>query len=142
MKAILSMLTVFGLAVGSVMAGEFPDGSPDFETDYDKALASAKEAGKPLLVVFSASWCPPCQANKQNVYPSDAVKKYHDKFVWAYLDTDKANNGEVARSFGVSGIPHIQFVSSDGKPLDSTVGGTSPELFAKQLDGVLEKAKS
>lgn len=132
---------LFSTTTGAFAAGhEFPKGSPKFETKYKSALAEAKKSGKPVIVVFSASWCGPCQANKKNVYPSDAVKPYHDKFVWAYLDTDEKDNGKAAEEFGVSGIPHIQFLDKDGKSIDKQIGGTSPDVFAKKLEEVLAKA--
>ncbi len=121
-------------------AKDFPKGSPAFFTDYSKALAAAKKSGKPMLVVFSATWCPPCQANKKNVYPSANVKPYHDKFIWAYLDTDEKKNATVASKFKVSGIPHIEFLTKSGESLDKMMGGTSPTKFAKTLKGVLKKA--
>jgi thiol:disulfide interchange protein len=122
------------------IAGDFPKGSPKFETKYKSALAEAKKSGKPLLVVFSATWCGPCQANKKNVYPSEAVQPYHDKFVWVYLDVDEAANKKVAEEFGVNGIPHIQFLDKSGKSLDKLVGGSKPEAFAKKLEEITEKA--
>lgn len=125
----------------SLGADAFPAGSPRFETDYKAALATAAKEGKPVIVVFSAVWCPPCQANKKKVYPSDAVKPYHDKFVWAYLDTDIESNGEVAKKFGVSGIPHIQFLSKGGKSLGNAIGGTTPDAFAGKLKEILAAAK-
>jgi thioredoxin-like negative regulator of GroEL len=97
-------------------------------------------AGKPLVVVFSAPWCPPCQANKKTVYPNDQVKPYHDKFVWVYLDTDVKKNAAAAKQFSVSGIPHIEFVSKDGTSIDKKIGGTNPRSFAKTLKKVLRKA--
>ena len=125
----------------SSTAGDFPKGSPDFERSYAAALKKAKESGKPLVVVFSATWCPPCQSNKKNVYPSEPVKVFHDKFIWAYLDTDDETSAKTAKEFGVSGIPHIQFVDKDGKSIDKMVGGSSPEEFAKTLTGILAKIK-
>ncbi len=138
----LAAIAFTGLfACNSSFAGhDFPEGSPKFETKYKSALAEAKKTGKPLIAVFSASWCGPCQANKKNVYPAEAVKPYHDKFVWAYLDADEAANKKPMQEFGVNGIPHIQFLDKDGKTLDKQVGGTNPEAFAKVLEGVLAKA--
>lgn len=140
-----SLLAILAVAITGMFvsrpsfAGDFPEGSPKFETSYKKALAAAAKDGKPVVVVFSASWCPPCQANKKKVYPSEAVKPYHDKFIWAYLDTDEEANAATAKEFGVSGIPHIQFVDKDGKALDKLIGGTTPEAFAKKLEAVAGK---
>lgn len=120
-------------------ASDFPEGSPAFVSSYDAALKAAKEAGKPAVLIFSASWCGPCQANKANVYPSTEVKPFHDKFVWAYLDTDQKANAPALQKFSVSNIPHIQFLSKDGASLGNFIGGTSPQEFAAKLTQVLEK---
>ncbi len=74
------------------------------------------------------------------MYPSEAVKAFHDKFVWAYLDVDDSGNNRAAEKAGVSGIPHIQFLDSEGNEIGKQVGGTSPEAFAKTLEGILAKA--
>ncbi len=141
-RKLIATLSAAALAVAftAVASAKDPAGSPKFETRYNTALKKAKEEGKPLLVVFSASWCGPCQANKKNVYPSDAVKPYHDKFVWVYLDTDEKRNAKPAQEFKVNGIPHIQFVSPEGKALGKTVGGTTPDAFAKELEAILAKS--
>lgn len=119
-------------------ASDFPSGSPPFHTDYELALADARAQDKPAVVVFSAAWCPPCRANKANVYPSAQVKALHADFVWAYLDTDQSRNRPVAERFGVSGIPHIQLVDPSGAPLGAPlVGGTSPDAFARDLSAAL-----
>lgn len=122
-------------------AGEFPEGSPKFGTSYSAALETAKKEGKPVILVFSAVWCPPCQSMKKNVYPSAEVKPLHEKFVWAYLDVDDEANAKAAEKFSVEGIPHVQFLNSEGKGVDKVVGGVPPAEFAGLLNKVLEKAK-
>ena len=123
-------------------AADFPKGSPEFVTSYAAALKASKESGKPVVLIFSAAWCPPCQANKHNVYPSTVVQPFHDRFVWAYLDADEDANLPVMQKFGVTGIPHIQFLDKTGKSLGSAVGGTTPEEFAKTLEDMLKRARS
>ncbi len=141
MKTLTRTLAFAVLAACSIaLASDFPKGSPAFETKLSDALAKAKTEGKPVIAVFSAVWCGPCQMMKKEVYPSREVKKYHDKFVWAYIDTDIAENGADASKFGVSGIPHIQFLDSEGKPVEKQIGSSSADDFAKILKDVLKKA--
>ena len=121
----------------SPRAADFPEGSPKFLTSYAAASAEAKKTGKPMVVVLSATWCAPCQVNKKKVYPSEEVKPFHDKFVWAYLDADKDENQKLLKEYGANGIPYIRFVSKDGKSLGSVEGQTKPADFAKKLAAAL-----
>ena len=139
MKKIILLLAALAV-VSPVFADNFPKGSPKFEKSYRGALSDAKKTGKPVVLVFSASWCPPCQTMKKEVFPSAAVKEFHDKFVWAYLDVDDNDNEKASKEFGVKGIPHIQFLDAAGKAVDQQVGSSSPEAFAGKLADVLKKA--
>jgi thiol:disulfide interchange protein len=138
MKRLLLLLAAIALPA---LAADFPKGSPKFLTSYDAAVAAAKAENKPVVMVFSAVWCPPCQVMKKSVYPSKEVAPLHDKFVWAYLDTDEEANASAAQKHGVSGIPHIEFLSPQGKSLGNQVGSTSPAEFAGTLEKILAKAK-
>jgi thioredoxin-related protein len=135
----LTTLALTSLGLGAAQAGDFPKGSPEFQALYQSALEQGKKAGKPVILIFSASWCPPCQQMKKSVYPSDTIKPFHDKFVWAYLDADEAANQKPQQKYGVSGIPHIEIVDGEGTSLGQLVGGTTPASFAKTLEGVLAK---
>lgn len=141
-RTLLSLAAAFTFAAPVVSrASDFPEGSPKFLSSYDAASAEAKKAGKPMVIVLSASWCAPCQVNKKKVYPSAEVKPFHDKFVWAYLDADKDENQKLLKEYGVNGIPYIRLLSSDGKTLGSVEGMTKPADFAKKLEAALAKAK-
>lgn len=140
-KALLSLASVF-LAAACLHASDFPEGSPKFSTKYEEVLKAAKDNGKPAIVVFSASWCGPCQAMKKDVYPSAAVKPLQDKFNWSYLDIDVEPNGKLSDEYKVEGIPHILFIDSKGKVIDRQEGGSTPEEFSKKLAEVLKKAEA
>jgi thiol:disulfide interchange protein len=138
-KLILTLLAIGSISV--ITLADYPKGSPKFSSSYSQVTKKAKESGKPMILVFSASWCPPCQTMKNEVYPSEAVKAYHDQFEWAYLDADDGDNEKLMAKFEVSGIPHVQFLAADGKPMDKVVGGMEPADFAGKLKEVLAAAK-
>ena len=142
MKTLTAFLTITFLASAAAFSADFPKGSPVFEHNLSDALAKAKKDNKPVIAIFSAVWCGPCQTMKHDVYPSDAVKPYLDKFVWAYLDADSSSNQASMKKFGVSGIPHIEFLDKDGKSLGKQVGSSSADSFAKTLEDILKKAGS
>lgn len=135
------LLIATALLVVPLIAADFPKGSPEFVTSYQDAMSLAKETGKPAIVIFSASWCPPCIEMKEDVYPSRKVRPLHDQFVWAYLDSDDATNSQVSERLGVNGIPHIEFLDPNGRTLDRLVGAESPREFASRLKSVLSKTR-
>jgi thiol:disulfide interchange protein len=138
MRNIYQLATALLLAFAPLaLADGFPAGSPAFSTSQSDVLKKAAKDGKPGIIIFSASWCGPCQENKAKVYPSAKVAPYHDKFAWAYLDVDDEANAKAIAKYGVEGIPHIEFVDKDGKSLGKMSGGSSPADFAKQLEKVL-----
>ena len=137
-KPLLILATAFAV---SLHAADFPEGSPKFATANEVVTKTAKENGKPTILVFSASWCGPCQEMKKEVYPSAAVKPFHDKFNWAYLDIDVDANLKLFESHKLESVPHLLFLDASGKTIDQQEGGSSPKEFAKKLEKVLKKAE-
>jgi thiol:disulfide interchange protein len=140
MKKPLLILTV-SVFTSLLNAADFPAGSPKFSTSHDAVTQAAKENGKPAIIVFSASWCGPCQEMKKNVYPSAEVKPLQDKFNWAYLDIDVPSNQKVFEGLKLESVPYILFVDARGKKIDFQDGGVeTPREFATKLENVLKMA--
>ena len=97
---------------------EAPKSAIAWRSDFDSALAEARAAGKPLLVDFSASWCPPCIVMKHDVWPDPEVgRAVADGYVPLLVDVDDPRNAEVARRYGSSGIPYVIVLDGDGRVL-------------------------
>lgn len=100
------------------MGGPAPaDGIP-WRTDYPAALAESRETGKPLLLDFTAPWCPPCVVMKHEVWPEPEVRDaIIANYIPVLLDVDEPGSAEVARRYGVHSIPAIFVVNGDGDVL-------------------------
>ena len=96
--------------------------------------------GNPLLLHFWATWCNVCKLEQNSI---DAISKDHpvltvamnsgsDKEIADYLQENNLsfpvindNNGELARRFGVSGVPASFIINPDGEITYTEVGYTT-----------------
>ncbi|MGE0551495.1 MAG: thioredoxin family protein [Kofleriaceae bacterium] len=80
----------------------------------DAALETANTAGKPLVLMFTATWCIPCHELERLALPDpDVVQRLRDVHFVRY-DIDTPIGGALAARFGVSGIPTFVVVAADG----------------------------
>lgn len=87
--------------------------------DVDAAAfeADVLHAPSPVLVDFSADWCPPCRMLEPVV--AELAATYAGRLTVRRLDTDR--DPAIAARYGVMGMPTlVLFV--DGRPVDRLVG--------------------
>lgn len=104
--------------LGYRVAGSNADDGIPWRTDFSAALAEARQAGKPVLLDFTASWCPPCQIMKHEVWPTEEVRQLvSERFIPVLLDVDQAASRTATARYGVNAIPTIIIVDADGNQL-------------------------
>ena len=108
--------------------------------DYEAALAKAKETGKPILMVFHATWCGPCRQMKATTYKDAAVVAKAESFVPVYVDVDEKK--ALSDQFEIRGIPHYVIVSPQGQEVERFGGSMAPHKFIAGLDRALGKVKA
>ena len=98
------------------------DQLPAWRESYSVALAEAKATGLPVLIDFTASWCPPCRVMEHDVWPDPRVREaIAGRVIPVQVDIDDPQSAVATRQHEVSGIPTILIVDGAGNEL--TRGG-------------------
>lgn len=110
--------------------------------DVDSALTLAKASGKPVMIDFMATWCPPCRKMEDTTFCDPAVAAKAERFVTARVDVDEQRDTAVryggdASKYGGIGIPNILFLDGDGRTLKHVVGFHGPAELVAVMDSVL-----
>lgn len=108
-----------------------------WQESYQAAVTESQKTGKPILLDFSASWCPPCQVMKHEVWTDGKVGEVaNESYVSFEVDVDLPESRSLAQKYQVTGIPDIVIINSKGQLLKRT-----GFLSASQMVEFLAQAK-
>ncbi len=89
------------------------------------AAEAAARDGAPILVVFGAEWCAPCQALKKNTLTNTAFTEKAGPLHLVQIDVDV--DRESARLFRVRSVPSLFLVTSEMKVVSRRQGFLLPQ---------------
>lgn len=96
---------------------------------------SGKEK-KPVLVVFSATWCKPCQEVKKTVFAKDEFKKVADKAVLLYIEQTDPKGMEYVKKYKVKAFPTFTVINKEGVVVDTGEPERTVQGFLKWMEEV------
>lgn len=127
--ALMLVLIVWAGAFAMRHGGE-PVELQGWSQDFSEAQSQAVQADAPMLVLFTADWCGPCQSFKREVLTKpDAQAAVGEGFVPVKVDLTSGDPGSeniaVAERYGVRGIPTLLALNPDGEPISAFNGERS-----------------
>ena len=156
---ILAFLVAAALSGCATVGSEYPKPAPEFKAKLlnGDVVTLADFKGRPLVIGIGATWCPHCmkeapifrqvhdhfgdrvgmmgvlmKSTRADV--DELVKKAKINFMIAF-DPD----AEVAKDFGVRGIPRIFFIDKNGMIVDDVFGGIAEDDMIKKIDNMLAR---
>jgi len=129
----------------------------DWGTDFEKAMQTAKEENKYILLNFSGSdWCGPCIRLHKEIFENEAFKIMAESnlvLINADFPRMKKNqlskelqkqNDHLADLYNADGVfPVTLLLTPDGKVIEKWLGypPLSPEEFAGQIKATIDAGK-
>jgi thiol:disulfide interchange protein DsbD len=104
-----------------------------------EALASGKREHKPVVLDFYAEWCVPCKRMLTETLGDPKVARLLKKCIVVKIDTDRYP--EVARTFGVEGLPDVRFLATDGSERKKLLDYQDAASFATALAEFVNAAR-
>lgn len=130
--ALAAILAATALCCGTASA------SDRWLTNYEEAMETAQETGRPVLTIFTGSdWCPHCRTLENNVLETEAFLDWADgRVVLLMIDLPQQGISQAVRSersqvcikYGVRTFPSALLIGPDGQKLAVQSGYTGQSV--------------
>lgn len=101
--------------------------------EAESILAGLETASKPspLLITFSARWCPACRQLDETIQSTPLLQKMTANQQWIKLDQDDPDLDDWKKLWGISSIPNTILISK-GRQIERRLLGTLPKKALTQ----------
>jgi thiol:disulfide interchange protein DsbD len=107
--------------------------------ELQQKLKTAKEAQKPVMIEFFASWCPACRALDRDVFSDANMQQRMNSFEKLRVDlTEKSDGGmQLVLHYNIYGTPTLIFYDKNGEQFETDAFNNG--IKKESLTRVLEK---
>lgn len=110
---------------------------------FAEACKLAEQEGKLLFVDCMTSWCSPCRAMAQKVFPQPEVGAYfNEHFISLKIDMESGEGPSLSKRYEVKAYPTMLILRPDGTEVKRIVGYKSAEMLLNSLPNPSEETTS
>ncbi|MGE3181978.1 MAG: thioredoxin family protein [Phycisphaerae bacterium] len=111
-----------------------PPNSIAWADTFPAAAQQAADAGRPMILFFTAKWCVPCKIMKRQVWADQQVTvAVNGHFIPVTIDVDNPENAALLERYNVGSTPLTIVTDPHGNALQWRVGGIGKREFLKLL---------
>jgi YHS domain-containing protein/thioredoxin-related protein len=128
-----AFLSVFLLIGGTVPArGAYDKPQINWLREFERARNEAQSLDRPLLLFFTAKWCPACLRVERTVFVDKRVIEFiSERYVAVHVDADAAP--ELVEAWNVDRLPTALIISSAGTVLGKIEGFRPADKYLSEL---------
>ncbi len=135
--AVAACLAALPLAAAAAAAGvRLPSSNVAWlpaaaDADVERAFARARAEGKPVLLYWGATWCPPCNQLKATLFNRQEFAALAANLVAVHVDGDRPGAQRLGQRFKVAGYPTVVMFNPAGQELTRLPGDAdAPQILA------------
>lgn len=131
--ALIVLIVSAQLAAGEQTSPPAPqrESGVAWSQSYDVGTKVAAMEKSPILLFFTASWCPWCQKLEREALAEPKVISELRPFVCVKLDVDK--NHDVAMAYGVVSMPRVVVINTQNEIVGDWLGYRDAKAFLQLL---------
>jgi thiol-disulfide isomerase/thioredoxin len=107
------------------------------DADIDRHFTAARALGRPVLLYWGASWCPPCNRLKSTLFNRAEFVELSRGFIAVHVDGDLPGAQKLGARFRVRGYPTLVLLAPDGAEITRLPGEGDPAQVMRTLRGAL-----
>lgn len=109
-----------------------------WQSNLKSAQKLSYKQGKPILIVFGATWCGPCKKlEKETFGDPQTAEMIEQQFIPVHLDYD--HEPRIVKILEIERVPCTVILTPDADLLHRSEGYANPKEFQAKLTAALEK---